>query len=331
MGGIPVPLRKLIFAAAVAVLALTASSAAAAPSRATAARPVHRGSTATIVFRTRARAACDAFVQYADGVIQDSGVKHARGGRVAWTVRIPTNAALGLAHWHAACGAAVHASGAWLVAVVAGTGPGVAADPRVVVDKFGFTERPPTIGGGSDVSYGLFLHNTSATQDALNVYVLINFVTADGQLDASVTKNVNVVYANSVWALGDHFTLRNTAQIVKLEITVKVMDHRPTQAYALPHFTNVQILPGQFDQSYVGEVDGEIVNDSSPHTLNSANLSIVLLDANGNIVGGGTGMIFSPLPSGSRMVFLAQSGFSAVPAGVATQAIISVEPTYAND
>lgn len=326
------PLRHFTFAAAVAALALSASTATAAPTRVDAARTVHRGGTVTIAMRSRSHAACTAFVQYADGVIQDTGVKRAHAGTVAWTVRVPTNAALGAAHWHAACGLKVHAAGTWNVAAVSNApGTGSTEQPRVVVDKFGFTERPPKTGTGSDVSYGLFLHNTSTTQDALDVYVLINFVTADGQLDATVTKNVDVVYADTVWALGDHLTLRNTAQIVKLEITVKVTDHRPAQTYTLPHFANVTILPGQFDSSYVGEVDGEIVNDSSPHTLQQATLSVVLLDANGNVVGGGTGMSFSPLPSGSRMVFLVQNGFTAIPWGEATQAVISVEPKYAND
>jgi hypothetical protein len=64
--------------------------------------------------------------------------------------------------------------------------------------------------------------------------------------------------------------------------------------------------------------------------MNSARLSVVLLNAAGNIVGGGTGMVFAPLPSGSRMVFLAQSGFQAVSSADAVVAIVTVEPSYAS-
>jgi hypothetical protein len=330
MGGPALPLRHLSFAAAVAALALSATTATAAPTRAAAAPTVHRGQPATISVRTSTKAACNTSVTYSDGVIQDTGVKRPHAGRVVWTVRVPTNAALGAAHWHVACGLKFKASGAWIVAPVSGsTPPGQPAQPPVLVDKYGFRQRNSATGG-SNVSYGLFLHNTSQTQDATNVYVLINFVTASGELAATVTKTVDVVYANTVWALGDYMALRTQEAVVKLEITVKVQSHRPTQAYTLPHFVNVRILPGQYDSGFVGEVDGEIVNDSSPETLQSANLSIVLLDANGNIVGGGSALSYIPLPSGSRAVFLAQSGFNSIPWGEATQAVISVSPTYSD-
>ncbi|HZT91945.1 MAG TPA: hypothetical protein VFA05_07900 [Gaiellaceae bacterium] len=331
MGGTALPLRRLASTAAVAALGVTAATAHAAPTSATAAPTVHRGQAATISVATRSHAVCAASVQYADGVGQDTGVKRPRGGRVAWVVRIPTNAALGVAHWRVVCGGAFRRSGTWVVTVVgSGGGRNGLPLPRVVVDRYGFSERPSQVGSGANVSYGLFLRNTSQNEDALNVYVLINFVTASGALNATVTKNVDLVQANSVWALGDSIGLRANVPIVKLEITVKVGSAQKAQSYALPHFANVSILPESYDPGYVGEVDGEIVNDSSPQTLDSANLSVVLLDASGNIVGGGTAMIFSPLPSGSRMVFLAQQGFNSVPLEKAASAVISVAPKYAN-
>jgi hypothetical protein len=329
MGGTALPLRHLSFAAAVAALALSATTANAAPARAAAAPTVHRGQPATISVATRSRASCEAAVQYSDGVIQDTGVKKARLGRVTWVVRVPTNAALGAARWHVSCGAKFRASGSWIVADVGSTGPKSDPLPKVVVAKYGFNERPTQLGA-ANVSYGLFLQNTSQTDDALNVYVLINLVTASGALNATVTKTVPTIYANTTWALGDSIALRSDVQIVKLEITVRVTSARKTQPYTVPHFANVTIFPGKADPGYVGEVDGEIVNDSSPATLRSANLSIVVLDAYGNILGGGAASIYSPLPSGSRMVFLAQQGFSSIPMNEAASVIISVNPSYSD-
>jgi hypothetical protein len=46
------------------------------------------------------------------------------------------------------------------------------------------------------------------------------------------------------------------------------------------------------------------------------------------VVGGGTGYTAAPLPSGSRMVFLATSGFNAVPVDRALTPVVSVEPSY---
>ena len=56
--------------------------------------------------------------------------------------------------------------------------------PKVLIDKQGYTQRPDQYGTGSSVSYGLLLKNTSTTQDAKNVYLLVNFVAANGQLIA---------------------------------------------------------------------------------------------------------------------------------------------------
>ena len=54
----------------------------------------------------------------------------------------------------------------------------------------------------------------------------------------------------------------------------------------------------------------------------------MLLDAAGNPVGGGTGGTFGSLPSGSRMVFVANGGFDSVPFGRAVTPVVSVEPSY---
>jgi hypothetical protein len=60
------------------------------------------------------------------------------------------------------------------------------------------------------------------------------------------------------------------------------------------------------------------------------NLSIVLFDDAGQVVGGGNGMTFSNIPPGARLVFTAQSGFNAVPTSRAASATVSTAPTYSN-
>jgi hypothetical protein len=198
-----------------------------------------------------------------------------------------------------------------------------------MVDKQGFSQRPDKYGGGSTFSYGLLLKNTSTTQDATEVYVLINFATESGALVGTVTRTIALVGAHEQYALGDSAQLRTQAPVTKLEVTIRVGSHARAKPRPMPHFANVRILAGETDPDYVAEVDGEVVNDTSPFTLTSARLSVVLLDASGKIVGGGTGIVYSPLPSGSRMVFLAQSGFTGIPSSTAVVPIITVEPTYA--
>jgi hypothetical protein len=322
------PLRLIYTIAATAFLAACAATATPAMNASgSGATDVHRGQPVRIAVRTPSHGVCLAEVRYSDGATQDSGVKSPRSGSVSWTLRVPTNATLGAARWTVRCGVTWQRSGSWRVAALKGRDVPSAA-PVVMIDKEGFSQRPDSYSTGSAVSYGLILKNTSAKEDAKDVYVLINFASASGELIGTVTKSVKLVSAGGTYALGDSMQMRTQVPVTKLEVTVKVTAHEPTKATPLPHFANVRIVPSQTDTGFVGEVDGEIVNDTSQQTLTLASISIVLLDASGKIVGGGTGISFSPLPSGSRMVFLAQTGFAAVGLDQAVTPLISVEPTY---
>jgi hypothetical protein len=321
-----VPLR-LCSLFVLAALALTAASATAAPRAATGASPslVHRGQKMTISSATPSSSACAALIRFSDGRFQQLPMRRPKNRVVTFVVTIPKTASVGAGKWSVICGASVKAG----TFVVVGVKSTTAADmPRVVVDKQGFSQRPDRGGTGSQLSYGLLLHNTSTTEDAQNVYVIVNMVTATGELIGSKSRTVPLVPAGDTYALGDMLTLRTQVAATSLEITIRVGAHQPKQKHAMPDFANVRILPSTYDPGWVSEVDGEIVNDTSPLTLTSANLSIVILDASGNPIGGGLGYTTAALPSGSRFVFLAQLGFSSIPLDRAAMALISVEPAY---
>ena len=338
-GGRPLPNRLVvgitIAAAAFAAVAGTARAAALSEAAAAATPTVHRGQSTRLVITTTSRAACVAEIVYSDGARQETGVKSGHGRSVFWVVRIPTNAALGRAQWTVRCGLQFKRFGTWLVQPVTASGSGSKpspgdSGPHIAVDKQGFSQQPTGYNGGSNLSYGLLLKNTSTSEDATQVYLLINFATASGELIGTVTRTIELIGAGQLYALGDSAVLRTETPVAKLEVTIRVMAHAKAKPLPMPHFVNVRILPDQNQPDYVGEVDGEVVNDTSPFMMNSARLSIVLLNTAGEIVGGGTGMVLSPLPSGSRMVFLAQNGFAAVPSSEAVVPIITVEPSYAS-
>ncbi len=315
----------LTVALAGAAATATAAASPASNGSLTATPVVHRGQAVKIAVRTFTHAPCLAEVRYADGSTQDSGIKVPRGGSVSWTMRVPTNARLGAARWTVRCGATWQRSGSWRVVAATGSAD---STPHVMVDKEGYSQRPDSYGKGSTVSYGLMLKNTSTKEDAENVYLLINFASASGALIGSETKTIALIGAGQTFASGESVPMRTQVLVTKIEVTIKVMAHEPSKLRPEPHFVNVGIVPSQNDPGWVGEVDGEVVNDTSTQTMTMAKLSIVLLDATGNVVGGGTGISFSPLPSGSRMVFLAQTGFTAIPLDKAVTPVISVEPTY---
>ena len=320
------PLRSSILASllvlAVALVASTTSTAS------TTASPglVHRGSSTTIALGSPpGYGLCQLTVRYANGAVQDEGHRGVVNHRATWVVKIPTKAALGVASWTAHCGTTLRTGGFVVVDTISKT---KTTAPRVVVTKQGFSQRPDANDPGSAVSYGLILRNTSASEDAQNVYLIVDLVDAAGHLLGTKTGTIPLVQTGASFALGDSLALRTQVGVVRLELTIRVGAHQPRARTPMPDFANVRILSNTGDPGWVAEVDGEIVNDTSKQTLENSMLSVVLLNAAGNPIGGGTGATFSPIPSGSRIVFLVQSGFSAVPLDKAVTAAVSAEPSY---
>jgi hypothetical protein len=317
--------RRLFVALTVASLALCAATASAAP--AASVPTVARGEALHIALATHSRGVCLPLVQYSDGTRQVGEAKKARAGRLSWALLVARTAPLGAGTWSVRCGVAEVRTGRFVVAGQKGSGetPDL---PRVVVDKQGFSQRNDRWGTGSHVSFGMFLRNASTSQDAMNVYVLVNFVAADGQLIGTMTHNVALVAAGQTFGYGDSMGLRTQVPVAKLELTIRVTEHQTKQTHVEPEFANVRILPNQSEPGWVSEVDGEVLNTAHSVTLKNTHLSIVLVDAAGNPVGGGTGDTSTALPSGSRMVFIASSGFDSVPVDHAVTPIVSVEPSY---
>lgn len=318
------PLRSSILASllvlAVALVASTTSAASTTDGPGLA----HRGGATTVTLGSLpAREACTLTIRYANGALQNGTRRAVSKHRVSWTLKVPAKAALGLASWTAHCGPTFRAGGFVVLDTLSTTNA-----PRVVVDERGFSQRPDKADSGSAFSYGLLLRNTSTDEDAQNVYLIVNAVDAAGQLVGTKTRTVSLIPAGASFAFGDSLALRSQVGVVRLEITIRVGAHQPSSPHAMPDFANLRILSSIIDPGWVAEVDGEVVNDTSKQTLSTAKLSIVLLDASGNPIGGSTGSTFSPLPSGSRIVFLVQNGFSAVPLDKAASALVSVEPSY---
>jgi hypothetical protein len=326
-----VPLRLSLIV--LCILAAGATSAAGAPWNVTPLHAagispglIHRGQRTTIhVSAGKPGVSCVAALRFADGKTKTLPARRSRSTGVSFTVLIPRTAAMGAGRWHVTCGVR-STSGSFIVTGVQST---TGADqPKVVVDRQGFTQRPDKTGTGSLLSYGVVLRDSSPTEDAQNVYVIVNMVAPDGELVGSKSQNVKLVPAAATFALGDSLRLRTQAPVSRLEITIRVGAHEPKQQHDMPEFANIRLLPSAFDPGWVSEVDAEIVNVDTPKTLASANVSLVVLDSAGNPLGGGHGYSTASLPSGSRFVFIAQNGFNSIPLDKAASVLISTEPTY---
>lgn len=135
------------------------------------------------------------------------------------------------------------------------------------------------------------------------------------------------IAASSSFDLGGGATLPAQTPVARLEIVVQTGSYAAHTLHE-PAVQNVHVVAGQFDPGWVGEVDGELVNDDPADVLGNAELSVVLFDAAGDVVGGGTGFLLASLPPGTRSYFAANGGFSSVPIASASVAAVSVEPTY---
>jgi hypothetical protein len=322
-----VPLR-IVSSTILITLAICAASASAASQRSAGISPglVHRGDKTTITIKSGpSTRACTAALTYANGKSQKTAGRRPTNGRISFVVSVPQTAALGAGHWIVHCG--LHSwQGSFVV--VAARSQVDDATPRVIVDKQGYLQRPNKTGAGSFVSYGLILHDTSPTEDAKKVYVIVNLVSAGGQLLGSRSQTIDYIPAGGTYALGNSLPLGTQEGVARLELTIRVGAHEPHQGSVMPDFANIGIYSSAADPGWVAEVDGEAINDTSPKILAHASLSIVVLDADGNILGGGTGAVIAPLPSGSRFVFRAMNGFKAIPLDRAASALISPTPSY---
>ena len=249
----------------------------------------------------------------------------ARSGRAAWEFVVPDDTPAGPAKLRAACrggGAATRS-----LAIV-----GAIVPARISVEQTGFSLRPGRTSGAT-ASYGVILRNESPNQDALNLTVLVNFVDDSNVLWGSKTTRVFGIAAGSQYALGDSLNFPGLPPVTRLEVTIQIggrapASRRPATLASIPALKNVRIAPSRTEPQWVGQVDGEVINDDPRLILDRTSFSAVLFDPAGIIVGGATGSSSISLPPGARSVFVLSSGVSAIETIRAASTMISLEPSY---
>jgi hypothetical protein len=320
----PSQFRRIAVLACATLVAVTASAGNADGQSSgvgvvSAPRRVIQGNTVTLRLAVRpAGARCTVDVLYANGSHQKGiGARVAKGGRVTFEWRVSRYTKPGEATVYVSCGSAGFLRRSLMVI-------GSVIPVKINVAKTGFSTRPMRFGG-TRVSWGVLLENTSKTDNAVTVDVLVNFVMADNRLIGTTTTRIGEIRAGQTQALGGDLQFPADAPIARLEVTVQVAERAPATRRA-PAVGAVRLLPDLYDLDFVGSVEGELANDDR-RSLRYATLSAVILDAAGNIIGGTSGSTAASMPSGARQFFKLQC-MSAVPVGRAASAIVSVEPVY---
>jgi hypothetical protein len=259
-------------------------------------------------------------VRYANGARQKGlAPQTASNGHASWRWQVGLGTATGRARATVSCGRAGKVTRRFVVI-------GQVIPPRIEVVKKGFSIRAKPYGG-TGVSFGLLLQNDSQQFDATNVYVLVNFVMADNHALGTTTTTINAIQAGGTYALGGELTFPGAAPIQRLEVVIQVGGHSRPQLH-LPVPANIHVMPDQFDPAWVGSVEGELLNSQVGLILQNCQLSAVVFDEAGNILGGGTGYAYATLPPATREVIKMTSGFNDIPIEHAVSAMVSMQPTW---
>ena len=263
---------------------------------------------------------CSLSVRYKSGAKQ-KGLRTVRaaGGHASWTWQVPRRVQPGPARVTASCAGAGRATRRLMVI-------GQVLPPKIDVVQTGWSARPYPYGG-TGVSWGVILSNTSKTQDALDVEVLCNFVMADNRLIGSATQRIADISADSKHATGGELQFPGGAPISRLEIVVEIGRAGPA-THKKPGLSFIRVMPSVFEPEWTGEIDGEVQNDDPAKTIQYVELSGVVFDSSGNILGGGTGFAVATLPPAARMAMKISNGLSSILYGKAASAMVSVVPHY---
>jgi hypothetical protein len=316
----PKPSLALAFVLALAASGIAAGSLAAkaAPLKISAPARAFQGKVAVVSVNS-ASFSCKLNVLYANGdKLSNMNPSTVQKSKVLWKWSVAEFAAAGQAKLTAVCPGAKATKS---VIVVGGLIP-----PRVEVVKKGFSARVK--GTNENVSYGLVLQNTSPNGNALDVQVLVNFVLPDNHLIGSASSRIPIINANSVYNLGGALSFIGAPTIVRLEVVVNAGGRARSAKSFSPGLDNVHLVPSPFEPSWLGSVEGDLINVHPSLTLTSSNLSCVVLDASGNVLGGGTGSGFFKLQPGTRSFFKISTGLDAIPFNQAASVAISVLPQY---
>lgn len=311
---------------ALAVLAAVAAAAAAgafaaksAPLRLSAPARVFQGKVA-VVTATSSSFSCKLTVRYANGETQANIFPTSSAkGKVVWQWKVGDFAAAGQAKLTVACPGSAKATKS--VIVVGGLIP-----PKILVMKRGFSSRVK--GSNENVSYGIVLQNTSPNGNALNVGVLVNLVMPDNHLIGTASATIPEIDAGSTFNFGGEVGFIGAPTIARLEVVVSPGGRAKFAKTLMPSLDNTHLVPSPFEPQWLGSIEGDLINVAPKLTLGNANLSCVVFDASGNVLGGGTGSLFVKLLPGTRSFFKISSGLDAIPFNAAATVAVSILPSY---
>lgn len=316
---------RLVTLTALAALTLTATAAGAldagsslrfgfVPQRAFQGQPA---SLSVVVRPSGVR--CSASVRYADATLQRLPSVVARAGKASWRWQIPAKVKTGSATAAVSCGKAGKSARTFTVA-----GP-PSAPARVVVVKNGFSQR--VVFTTRRISFGAELSNPSPENDALSVDVQVNFIDATNRVVQTEHVNVAAIGAGTVYYLGGSTSIPDATPVSKLEVVTRIGGQQPKKKLG-PASSDILVQAQSYEPAWTGAVVGQITNDHPTMLLRTTQISAVVYDSAGSIIGGSAGGTYGAMLPGVRSYFQASTGADAIPFDRVAAASISALGTY---
>lgn len=285
---------------------------------------VYEGQTTTFALSlsSPARVQCTLTIRYT-GKRVDRITHTGQNGHASWRFRVPA-VPPGPAKLAATCAGVGSATGQVLVQWALET-------PKLTVTKQGFTEAFPRTPPTGYVSYGLAIHNERVRFDAVNVDFLVNFVDASNRVLGTDHVAIQRIPADATVYHGArvNVTYPSSDPVTRIEIVLV----SATSAQKVPStpllVSDLQAAPST-SPLYPGGIDsirGQILNQSKLK-MQRADIGVVILDAAGNILGGGSGFAEGPLSQGSREFFSSCCTYGDIPLSKEAGILVSAVPAY---
>lgn len=281
-------------------------------------KPVYPGQTVTLRVVVRPRAVhCVASVNYAGGKLQRLGDRVTGPNGAAWSFRIPA-VPPGMARAGVVCAEAGRASIRFQVQAALQA-------PKIIVERTGFSQRMNPKTNSSDVSFGLQLRNDRTRVDAVSLAVLVNLVDADNRVLASDHLRLGRIPAGATVYTGDQISHLVMLQVDRVEVVAVQAISMAIQPATPPLISDILITPDR--DGFVDKIYAQLLNQS-PLALQGGELGTVVLNSDGDIIGGARGIVQGPISLGARELSKTSSRLSAIPYASAAEALISVVPRY---
>jgi hypothetical protein len=259
---------------------------------------------------------CSFSISYAGGKVQKLGDRLVGPSGTTWSFRIPAVPA-GVARATLICAELGRSTSTFRVKVALQA-------PKIDTVRTGFTQRMNERAGTSDVCFGLELHNARARADATNLAVLVNLVDADNRVVASDHLRLTRIPAGGTFYTGDQIHM-GLFPVARVEVVAVEARSEAIQPATPPLISDILIT--QDRTGGVATVYGQLLNQS-PLSIQGGELGTILVNVDGNIIGGARGIVHGPVSRGARELFSTSGLLSAVPFASATQALVSIVPRY---